>query len=142
MAQGFATQQTPAAAVDMQAKTVQVLRDMSLASGTQAVTGVGFEPKMVFLIATQTNVTQVASWGLTSSVFGAGAPIRAMYDNGYFIPGSWFAQGRLVRVRKNAGDTDNYRATLASFDSDGFTLDWVKTGSPTGSLTIITLCVR
>jgi hypothetical protein len=38
--------------------------------------------------------------------------------------------------------TNNQTADIASYDSDGFTLSWTKTGSPTGTATVQIMCFR
>ena len=50
--------------------------------------------------------------------------------------------GGCIHVSKNAGNTDRYQASLSTFDSDGFTLTWTKTGTPTGTLTVNYLAFR
>jgi len=101
-------------------------RDMSLASGTQAITGVGFQPKVVWFIS------------------ALGTRLSNGYDDGSSCVCQWFLFG----FTGNAGiltsfsivyyvdSTTKYEGKIQSMDSDGFTISWTKTGSPTGTLTV------
>ena len=142
MGQSFASVQTAVVTPDIGAKTIQFTRDMTLATGSQAVTGVGFVPKMIVVYASQSNLTQQASWGFTSSIFGVSLPQRSIHDNGYFLADAFFNNTVPIRIRQDVTDTIRYRGTVASFDSDGFTIDWIKQGATTGSMTCTALCVR
>ncbi len=119
----------------VQTKISSFTRDQATASGTQAITGVGFTPKMVVFMSTLDG-TVYATWG---------------FDN---------ASGAASMFANNAGTADNYgkdtaksitlaqtgsnfnQANITSMDADGFTLTWTKTGSPTGTATIIYLAIK
>lgn len=108
-------------------KTGSLTRNIAT-TGTQAITGLGFQPRLI-----------IFSGGIdqsTKSSFGAScnSDFRTASNNGgttgSFTTGSAFAA--LIMQ-----DGSNYaQAAVTSKDSDGFTLTWSKTGSPTGTATL------
>lgn len=104
-------------------------RDHTLANGTQAVTGVGFTPKLLLLwMCDNAGNVNRASWGATNSATGARNQSMHTPPNGgtadqFSIDGDCIEYVESSTVR-NA-------AKLSTFDADGFTLTWTKTGSPT-----------
>jgi len=111
-------------------------RDMSTASGTQAVTGVGFTPRAVIIIATATAEASLKSFGFSTvtadmCAYGnrsAGADFMAAS-----LTASIFIQTSTV--------ADNYSGQLSAFGADGFTITWTKGGSITGTMTGIYLAI-
>ncbi len=109
-------------------------RDVSVASGTQAVTGVGFQPAAIICFA-NIGATAPASWGMSDgtthgSVLDFHTVIASTYANGT----------NLIQIQVTGADV--YQGVLSSFDSDGFTISWTKTGTPTGTATIRYLALR
>jgi hypothetical protein len=99
-------------------------RDISLASGTQAITGVGFKPKAISFIAIITAVSAV-SWG--NAIDPASEFVVWQIAGG----GNQTLSNSCIYFAVGGGDT--YNGDLDSLDDDGFTIDWVKTGTPTGT---------
>lgn len=116
-------------------KVVSFTRDISTASGSQAVTGVGFKPTSVLMLATRSD-SGTAGWSssMADSALGTGI-IAGNTDANVSI-------GTVNILYGNQAGTTSYSGALASYDSDGFTLNWTKTGSPTGTLTVKALCLR
>ena len=99
-------------------------RDTSLASGTQAVTGIGFRPSSILFHARQTG--DEVSWG-----FGHSSSDREIHlDVGAAISGS---TNRSIFLTDGA---NSYQGDILSLDADGFTVSWTKSNSPTGTATI------
>ena len=104
-------------------------RVLTVASGTQAITGVGFKPSSIIFLAVRDN-SDGASWGfsdanLNDSGFG---------DRGGFVAGTWaFSASAISFV--DAGPV-TYAGNVSSIDIDGFTINWVKTGATTGTFQI------
>lgn len=98
--------------------------NLATATGTQAITGVGFQPNLII----------VASAPTGSAPFSIGAAQGASQWNFYSLNDSTKgnSSSTLITYLPIAGTSQT--ATLNSFDSDGFTLGWTKTGSPTGTL--------
>lgn len=108
-------------------------RDTSLATGTQAITGVGFKPKAVLLFAGVTSSSR-ASWG-----FSDASLTRAIAD---FNPLGAGQYQMFTAIRLITNGTDIYDGQVQSFDSDGFTISWTKSGTPTGTADIYYLALR
>jgi len=108
-------------------------RDISTADGTQAVTGVGFQPTHIIF---KGNVNAVAGGfsvgfddGTTRSTSGADGSNAST-----FIAGHSTADISIL-CRDVAGVSGaSYEGKASSLDSDGFTITWNKINSPTGSL--------
>ena len=110
-------------------------RDMTLASGTQAVTGVGFKPRAVLFLANVNNTGQ-ASIGVGALPNTATGPFSSVSLNSRTAtsPGTWSTNSGVVFAYQ--GVSDFYNGNLSDFDADGFTMSWVKTGSTTGTLEV------
>ena len=119
---------TPYANVDIN----RFSRDTTVVTGTQSVTGVGFTPVFVIFLALEATSDEV-SWG-----FDDGTNKDCIGRDGatYF----WNGQNHSISGRDN-GTTDVYNGFISSLDSDGFTISWTKTGSPSGTLSITYLAV-
>lgn len=109
-------------------------RDVSTASGSQAVTGVGFKPRAVIFLASLPSVTGGMSVGVDDDTT-AGAN-RATTTAGQFDTATSFS----IHIAHSGGNL--YQGVISSLDSDGFTISWTKTGTPTGTATINYLALR
>jgi len=112
-------------------KFLTATRDMATASGSQAITGTGFKPSALIIFA-EIAPTAKASWGLSD------ASNRAAL----FIYGSNFNDSNNVVVYLKTDDSNYNYAALASMDSGGFTLNWTKVGSQTGTAYMKILTIR
>jgi hypothetical protein len=102
-------------------KVIFTTRDISI-TGTQSITGAGFKPSWAIALSTVTN-TAMLSIGLCD---GTNSAIILQNGAGICDGGG----GLFIDIVVNES---NYAyANLTSFDSDGATLTWGKTGSPTG----------
>ena len=110
-------------------------RDLTLAAGTQAVTGVGFAPKAIFFMASVGGVPGRTSWGISD-----GTTSRVLFDHHPTYANSFNLSTVPIYLTEVNG-VDSYGA-LSSFDSDGFTISWTKIGSPTGTATIFYMAFR
>lgn len=118
---------------DTRFKVGSFTRDISLASGTQAVTGVGFSPKALFFIANVDSLSTKPSVGVDDATTAGGWGIRST-----FSAVDYSANSIIFRT----ATSDDYLGKLSSLDSDGFTITWTKTGSPTGTATIVYIAYR
>lgn len=118
------------------AKTVSFTRDTSLASGTQAVTGVGFIPRAVILLAGLNTGTAQVSVGMDEGVTPA-----CMFNNSNNTADTWgiTASQSITFIQSGAAV---YEGKISAFGADGFTITWTKTGTPTGTNTVVALCFR
>lgn len=102
-------------------------RVLSTASGNQSITGVGFKPK---LIQFQTGVPG-GTWASMGQSDGSSNTCLEFNIANYFM------QVAFAGVqRDNAGGSNLCTFTVASMDSDGFTIAWVKSGTPTATASI------
>jgi hypothetical protein len=101
-------------------------RDLTLASSSQAITGTGFQPRLLVLS------TGIASTGAAFySISGTDGTTTAGIQ---MFSGSSFPMSFIALA--GTGGSDFQSATLTSLDSNGFTLAWTKNGTPTGTATI------
>ncbi len=105
-------------------------------TGTQAVTGIGFKPKKITVMACFSGV------GLDGSSHGQAVGVgnaRVMYSDPSTLNWATTANGLMFLHI----DATNYgQADLTSFDDDGFTVTWAKTGTPTGIVRFSFICER
>lgn len=113
-------------------KILALTRDMTGATGDVAYTGVGFQPRQVVFFGSVSNET-AGSWGVDD---GTTKNCSYQEDAGKML--SSITSSIVMRLGSNL----NQHAFSASLDSDGFTLTWVKDGSPTGTATIIAICFK
>lgn len=113
----------------LRSKLITSTRDLTAASGNVSYTGAGFKPTVIIQLSHIT--ASIASIGLADSArtdLGLKMNVTATYESGviYFETSS-----------------NNYQyGTIASYDSDGFTLTWTKVNSPTGTVNLGFLCLR
>lgn len=97
------------------------------ASGNNAVTGVGFTPKAIVFLWTDpgngSNVNTTHGFGCTSGTSAQWALFTATNDN--FAPPAGFSSAWPDKcMGRTNGITVDWTATLASFDADGFTINF------------------
>lgn len=105
-------------------------RVLSVGSGDVSYTGVGFKPSAIILIGIHLTV---------SISIGFGTVDGNIYMKYIDSEGSTGSTNYIVNL--GSFSHMNY-ASLKSFDSDGFTLTWTKTGSPTGTVPVGYLAFR
>jgi hypothetical protein len=119
--------------VAMQSKIIASTRVLTAASGDVSYTGVGFQPSVIIAFSAD----PVNSW------HGIGFSDSA--KNCYSM--IWYGQynaGQMSAVLINAYEGSGAWQTciVKSYDADGFTLTWTKTGSPTGTPSLYFLCLK
>ncbi len=143
-ANGVATCATVALATDVSGtlpatnvptpKIITVSRDMTAVTGNVAYTGCGFSPRLLTATGGVSGATsdRVTFLGLIASGGAVGNAAIA---------------GTVVLVNSNfieafeTGLTNGQSAGVNSFDADGFTLAWTKTGTPgAGTATFYVSC--
>ena len=114
-------------------KAGTVSRDVSLANGDQAITGLGFQPRALFLFGGITGSARI-SWGISD-----GTSKFSVHDNHLASANTFGINTNFVTMQ---GASDLSYVSAVSFGVDGFTLSWVKSGSPTGNATLHYLAWR
>lgn len=117
-------------------KTVTFTRDTSLASGAQAVTGVGFTPRVVIFLSGLVTGTAQISMGMDD-----GTTPSCLYNNQNSSVNTW-GLGITFSIEFIQSGTADYQGKITSFGADGFTVTWTKTGVTSGTNTIAALCFR
>jgi len=112
-------------------KTILITHDMSV-TGTQTITGVGFVPRAVIAIGgiAPVSIGTISNGGVSYNIA----------SNAGGVAGNWTLVDGLMKIIIAAGAEAT--ATLTSYDSNGLTLTWTKTGTPTGTAYIQLLCFR
>lgn len=115
----------------LSSKLISLTRAPGTSSGSVSYTGVGFTPTSIIFFGAPGGTTNVGFIGLVDSA-RSGA---SLYDLGApTIAVAAVAVGAVGALQS---------ATVSSYDADGFTLAWTKTGSPGGAdYTIYALCFR
>src|SRR3989344_3267950 len=99
-------------------------------AGTQASTGVGFQPKAIRFQSTLetavgNSIANYTGYGFTAGV-GSSVSVSAWSDR--VDPSNTGRKNSVTNAiqLQTTGGTDAGQATLNSFDADGFTLDWAS----------------
>jgi hypothetical protein len=119
----------------LKSKVISATKDMTQASGNVAYTGFGFQPSTCLASA-------VVGSNILSYISIIGFADSALTSASTFSFNSNFTVATNFISLADSIVTNVQTATVASYDADGLTLAWVKTGSPTGSATIKFLCYR
>jgi len=103
--------------------TTQFSRDMTAASGTQDITGFGFDPTHIILY-----IAIEGAVGCCFGHFGNGneRSFSTTEANNQHLSG-----GTIIRLYTNYSGTNQHGDV--SFITDGFRITWAKNGSPTGT---------
>ena len=113
-------------------KSISFTRVLSVASSSQVITGIGFMPRLVLF--------QAAVYNTVWASFGQASSTSQTYLESYIGVGNYPFPTAAGIVRDGAAAYQTF--TVASFDDDGFTLAWLRYGSPTATATINANCFR
>jgi len=111
-------------------KVITATRDLTAASGDVSYTGVGFIPTVLLVWFQLSTGASLAGIGFSDS-----AKTNYCYN-------TLLAGGSAYLIAAGTGSTNYQRAIVKTYDADGFTLTWTKTGSPTGTLNLYFLCLK
>jgi len=110
-------------------------RDLSTPNGTQSVTGVGFHPSAVIFFAC-VNDTKGMSVGM-----GDGVSMGCVIDGDPTVKDVYLGYSIfIIDLYLTAANAAS--AVITSLDTDGFTITWSKSGSPTGVCQVFYLSFR
>lgn len=116
----------------LQVKIGLFTRDVSLATGTQEIAGVGFQPKEVEFKMSIASYGDPASWGHDD-----GTVHHCLYY-GNIGGGFRFGQDNTISIYWRPDNEGNqYKGLIQSMNADGFTISWTKENLPTGTITVI-----
>lgn len=118
-------------------RTVSFTRDLSLPTGVQIVTGVGFKPRMILF---QNVVFGGSAWMATGMC--SSPQNQFCIEIGIEAIKQFYVESTNCGIQR-CPDSPNFSVMqLVSFDPDGFTLIWQKINSPVGIGSIIATCFR
>ncbi len=111
-------------------------RDIATASGTQEITGTGFTPKSVIFFAIINIVADEYSWGVDDGT-------AHQVIMGYYSPSNSLTESAgasiYITIVTNAA---SYYGSISAFGANGFTINWTRGGTPTGTMTIKYIAFR
>jgi len=105
------------------------------ANGTQAITSVGFRPTWVLFTA-NIALDPAASWG-----YGNDTTSHGLSHNHNEVVNEFETRANEVIAQRTGFSIAN-NGSLLSLDVDGFTINWVKQGAPTGTSVIRFIAIR
>jgi len=117
-----------------------ITRDLETAAGDLAVTGVLFKPTSIFAFC-GSNIDDEVSMGAHASSTDLDMALRYL-DNAQDANASYALTWNAVTtilgnwIQNGSGGWTTSTIVLGSYDTDGFTLTWTKSGTPTGSATV------
>ena len=107
-------------------------RDLTAGAGDVAYTGLGFRPSSLLCMASIDGATK---WSLgISGSNSAEANMEKDFDGNVY-------QGTNLILHQSTG-SNTATAVVKTFDADGLTLTWAKSGSPSGTLKMLFLCFQ
>ena len=115
---------------DTRFKVVASTRDISI-TGTQAIIGAGFAPKGILIIGGISGAPDISIGVAESSLSGVVAQVST---------GNSVIDTNIIYISPAGGGS--VTVVVTSWDSDGVTLTWAKSGSPTGTFTFKVYCIR
>lgn len=110
-------------------KIITVSRVMDAAGGDVATTGVGFAPDLIVFIAAK-NAVALSALSCGIWVPDVGDTNQRMFYLSPSILASSFSLASSRAIILDEGGGAKQSAIVKSSDADGFTLTWVKDGSP------------
>lgn len=120
----------------LKSKQLAYTRDLTVATGSVAYTGMGFQPTSCI------GSGQVAGGGFTNyTSLGSIADSSRSPSTTYYATTAKFSNSFFFAFA-DATETNYQLASIASYDADGFTLSWTKTGTPTGTASFTLTCFR
>lgn len=118
---------------DGRTKVGSFSKNMADASTSTGYTGVGFKPKAIIFLAVVDGSTKYSfgySDGTSNFGYGGYGDSTILASNG----------ASAITIRNSAGNSTG--GVVASFDADGFTITYTKSGSPTGTADIYYMAFR
>lgn len=116
------------------AKVITSTINTANATASVSYTGVGFKPSSVIALALINSSTE------TSIGIADASTQRVLFNSGSITGSTWAYDTQLVYMDQSAGNV--YGGTVTSFDSDGLTISWTKTGATVGTALLFFLCFR
>jgi hypothetical protein len=107
----------------LQTKMISLTRDISATSGSVAYTGCGFQPTALNIIGKTTSADTNPMWGFSDSTKAGNS--LATYD----LTGNTTGNANPFIGFSGTTGADFQTGAISSYDADGFTINWTKTGA-------------
>ena len=104
--------------------------DLSSTTPT-VITSVGFKPSSIHFMAIEASAVGVFSLGYVDSSLNQ----TTIYDK-YVEIANTYTHNNTGVILSLVGVSTQNAAVVASYDTNGFTLTWTKSGSPTGNVAV------
>jgi len=108
-------------------------RDLSAGAGDVAYTGYGFTPRGL-IMGWRNAADEVGSLGVAGSD-GAGVCVYYDYENSKMLTSDFLFHYQSTSSKYT-------QAIVKTYDADGFTLTWTKTGTPARTISMIVFAVK
>lgn len=127
-----------------QQKFVQFTHDLSLATGPQIITGVGFKPRLILFQNGIVGGSGYASIGQANEEHFTGVPDTYIeFGLATALSLFYFQPSGVSGIQRDSASSNDYAwYQVTSFDDDGFTLLWTKFGAPTLTASVVAICFR
>lgn len=110
----------------LNSKVITITRNLNSATGDVSYTGIGFQPSSLITNCSIDGNGPKISWGMTDKNKDASHVVE--------IGTEVYGDGNIYAINLVTTLSTNFqKALVKSYDVDGFTLTWTKTGSPTGT---------
>jgi len=119
----------------LSSKVGQLTRDSATATSTQAITGVGFQPKTVIFTGAKNGTESVVYCSFTDGTYDG-----QTYSREEETAGNRTSNDGLLQFHQSG--SGNYNSGGLTLDSDGFTINWTKAGTNSGTITLQYLAIR
>jgi len=116
----------------LNSKIITGTRDMTAATADVAYTDVGFTPTSIIAIG--------AIDSSLSFAIGFSDSTKAGRNLFQYAANQLYNTGGLIEIAVSSGNVQ--AAVIKTYDADGFTVTWTKSGSPTGTAILNFLCFR
>lgn len=127
---------TLAASARLKSASISSTRDLTVATGSVAYTGMGFQPTSCFSMGqVSQSITQY------TTIIGFADSARTASDMNLQGSVTLLTAGAFL-VAADVTQVNLQSATITSYDADGLTLSWTKTGTPSGTFTFKIMCFR
>ncbi len=115
---------------------IHFTRALTDASGNVSYTDIGFKPRLIIFHAG--SGTDLKYWSVGSAMSSTNMGVTGCVST----TGETYSTSVACILASEAWTAHKQVATLVSMNDDGFTLDWTKTGTPTGTVRITAICYR
>tara|TARA_R110002074_G_scaffold125681_1_gene263142 strand:+ start:40 stop:603 length:564 start_codon:yes stop_codon:yes gene_type:complete len=117
---------------------VSFTRNSASGAGTQAITGVGFQPTAVLFLAAISGAGMASIGFQDSDKAGDSLADRQLMTANDWDTNVWNTD----KINIVFASTVNYGGSITAYGSDGFTITWAVRGSPSGTVKIRALCFK